>query len=149
MHRSGRLQALKSIVAVQRLRRTQAEVRAAEALHAQEAADSAADVADERTELASTEWQDHVGGPAHDPAYGRWLAERLIARVSEADQAQARAGLAARVAERRNEKRQMADGTVRAGERSLKRLSAQAARRREEKRLDRVADRVTYRWLKS
>ena len=148
MHKASHLEDARAIVTLQRLRRTQADARAAEALAAAEAAKDAAWAAATHANDASADWQDHVGGVAHDPAYGRWLAERLIDRTGDAERAQTMVKVTSEMSARRDQERRAADGTVRAGERRLKSLSAQAARRREGRQLDEMADRITYRWLK-
>lgn len=148
MDRHAQLQAMRSVVMVQQVRLANAEGLAVEAARLQAAADDAAAKAGERSDAASADWQDHVGGEAHDPAYGRWLAERLIARSDEADSARGEAERSARLADQRRQERQEADGRLRSSTRSLKKLSAKVTRRREEKRLERLADRVTYQWVK-
>lgn len=115
---------------------------------ARSAAEAAAAAAEVRADEAGADWRDHVQGNGYDPAYGRWLAGRQIERAEEQGLAEVKAELSGQTAQRRQSEWQMLEAQVRCNEQKAQRIGRAIAHGREEKRLNALADRTTYGWLK-
>lgn len=94
-------------------------------------------------DTAQGEWLDCLARSGFAPEYSRALATRLVAREAEAQHAGVQRGQAVDAHLREQDAWRIAEARERASRDNLRGARRDAARRREEKRLDALADRVT------
>ncbi|WEJ98148.1 MAG: hypothetical protein P0Y59_14470 [Candidatus Sphingomonas phytovorans] len=135
------------LVAVQHVRRAAADSALAAARAAEAEALSAQQSAREAADSARDDWFAHLAEPGFAPDYARGLAGRLMQREGLAEEADTRHRLSADLHARRQDDWRSAEARVQLTEAQHEAARRDAARRREEKRLDALSDRVTYNWM--
>jgi len=135
-----------ALAAIQRVRRIVAEEAVADTRRRE--AEAEATEAEARTAEVHAEgaWRDLLGRPGFAPEWSRALAEDVIARQAGVDHAAAAARAAAADHEAARETWRAADARVQAADTVVRRTRRAEERKREERRLDALADRVTARW---
>lgn len=144
--------ALRQIVklsGIHRAMKVQAQDLLAVAREAELVAIDAERTACREMDIAHGEWLDCLARPGFAPEYSSALATRLIAREAEAQGARAQCGLAADAHLRQQDAWRLAEARERASRDNVRNAKRNAARHREDKRLDALADRVTHDWMLS
>jgi Tfp pilus assembly protein PilE len=148
MRDRGKLAQMTRLTAVQRARRAAAEAALHDARSGEQKVRSEEEAAQERSLAAQEQWRDHLDRPGFSPEYSRSLSTVVIAREKEGVEAAARTQRAVEISAERQADWQAREATVRLSESSLRTLRRRVNRRREENRLNEVADRITYAWCK-
>jgi cell division septum initiation protein DivIVA len=141
-----RLRRTAALLEVQRARRAAAESALMSARAAEAEAREREAAAMARAAASAESWQHYLSKPGFAPDYARLLSADLVARETDA----AAAGSARRTAEALHEARiddwRQREAQLRSGTSGLADLRRDDHRRREERALAAIADRVTYRW---
>ena len=144
-----RLASMTQLLAVQRARRSSAEIILVEARQAEAKARDAERMAILERDEAVGDWTTYVEKAGFSPEHSRMLATLLIERDHAAGLAGGHAEAATQLSGRREQEWRTAEAQVRAGTAARRRLDRKLARRDEEKGLAALADRVTRSWRPS
>jgi hypothetical protein len=149
MRPRGKLEMIAGLIAVQRARVSAAEAALSAAQAAEAAAREAEDKALKGSEAAHSDWLHCLSKPGFAPEQSRGLSLLLIERAKESEEAAFRARITADVHERRRSDWQKLEAQARSSKESLRKLRRRESRRTEEKRLNGLAERITYEWTRT
>jgi len=134
------------LATLQRVSRLEAESLLIDARSRADAADAEAARADTAEAHAEAAWQTLLAAPRFAPEWSRALAADLVQRQADAHAARETAREAAMLQDARREDWRAADARVRSADATLRTARRATERKREEKRLDTLADRIARDW---
>lgn len=137
------------LAGIQHARRLAAESALEVARAGEERAAESERAAREATAAAQDAWLDHLGRPGFEPEYARQLAHRLVTREAAASEAAERRRHAVDLHDHRRADWQSAEARCRATDDRLVDARRAAGRRREQRRLETLADRITFKMSRS
>lgn len=144
-----RARQIAGLLGVQRARRAAAQAALLAARRSEDEAGARDDAARARIGEAAQEWRDCLGEAAFSPDQARLFAAGLLAAQAESEAASLALGIARDTRLRRGQDWQRLEAQVRSGSGMLDRLRRRDQRRREERRLAELSDRVTFDWSAS
>lgn len=140
---------LEKLVVVQLVRRAAAEVALVAARDGELQAQLREATARAEASAAQDDWFLFLDRPGFAPDYARGLAARLVQREAVADQARKDRRVAADAHLDRQDDWRLSEAHAKLTEASFDRARRDAGRMREEKRINALADRVTYAWVQT
>lgn len=146
MHRFHNTERMGKLVAIQRMRRSEAEAALSAARALAETAEGREAAARELATAAHADWAAVIERPGFAPDHVRWLGGVVARQDGAAAQASDRRARADSVCQHREDDWRRADAVVRSTEAVLAKARRADASRREERRLAVLADRATAVW---
>lgn len=141
------LRIARKLQAIERSRRSAAEVRLLNARQDQDRASEQTARARQERVAAEERWLDHLAEKRFDPLRRQSLSRILLARDADEGVATARENEAKSTTDRRRSEWCALEASVRAGEEVIMRARRQIERRTAETREREVGDQVTWKWF--
>lgn len=145
MHDARRHRALATIATIREAQRAIARQDLFAATEREHEAQAARDQAHETVKAAAAAWADHLGAGFH-PELASALAGELVGRVQEAGAADDHAGRMTEGRESCEAEWRIGDARCRQADAALKGSRRDRMRDREERALETLADRISFRW---
>ena len=140
---------LDRLLSVQRAKRIGAEVTLADARERESEARSAEEVARADSRIAEERWFEHLAEPGFSLELGRNLSWHMLQSDEQVRQAECSTARRSEITAAKQGLWQIAEAQVRHSEASASRLRRAVNRKREEKRLADINDRMTFGWTRS